>query len=395
MNVTMVHSNRVKIENGILKVDRKFLTGMLRYATEINARLTTIHPETPAGVHTMDLVEVPCVDLPFRVLTIPQDASLNTTSQLVREIVADSCLLYGNGFNSTKIAKALGIPYILVLEYDLQTQITMETSGVKSKLRRLVRAVRNTMRYGWVDVPEMRAAHAIHCNGYPMFDEARLFNKHRLLYLDSRMSAELVIPEDQLQERLNRLGSRPLRLLFSGRYERIKGAADSVKVAIECLRRGLDIEMHTYGQGQLRQEMVEMVQKSGYTDRIHVHDAIPYPDLVVRSRDFDIFVCCHIQNDPSCTYLESFGAGLPIVGYDNRMWRRLAETSRCGFATALGHPDAAVDKLQDLLKDIPRLNVMSKLARSFALAHTFDQEFELRTLAINKEIARGGQNYKS
>jgi colanic acid/amylovoran biosynthesis glycosyltransferase len=123
----------------------------------------------------------------------------------------------------------------------------------------------------------------------------------------------------------------PNQLLYSGRYEPMKGAHDAVLVAVECLRRGLNVEMHCYGQGNLRDAMERTA--TGW-NRIHIHDPIPYPELVQLSQSFDLFVCCHVQGDPCCTCLESFGTGLPIVGYANRMWRRLCATSLCA-----GEPD--------------------------------------------------------
>ena len=93
----------------------------------------------------------------------------------------------------------------------------------------------------------------------------------------------------------------------------MKGAVDAVKTAVAALERGLDIEMHYYGQGSQFDDMQRIANAHGRS-RVHVHNAVPYAELVRRSRKFDAFVCCHVQNDPSCTYIESMGAGLPIAG---------------------------------------------------------------------------------
>ena len=105
------------------------------------------------------------------------------------------------------------------------------------------------------------------------------------------------------------------------------------------------------------------------------------------SREFDIFVCCHIQNDPSCTYLESFGAGLPIVGYANRMWRRLSEESGAGFCSTLGDPVAVADDVYRLASDLELLSTLSERARRFAIEHTFERELKKRTDALNAALA--------
>ena len=386
--LTMIHSNSARIDNGMLRVDRKFLTGMRLYAEHIDRPLMTIHPEMDAIDQTMDLVEVQCKDLGFEVIIIKKNADPRETKAWLQKQIGRSLLVYGSGFGSAKIARQLGIPYILVLEYDLRTNVTMNAMQVQSLARRGVRSLRCIKRHIGEDIPSMRGARGLHCNGYPVYDESRFFNPNRLLYLDSRMSPAMVITEQQLEDRLRQRSDRPLRLLFSGRYERVKGADDSVRVAIECLKRGLDIELHTYGQGSLRDTMRQLASQSPVSNRIHVHDAIPYPELVQRAREFDLFVCCHIQSDPSCTYLESFGAGLPIVGYANRMWQRLSASSESGYASPIGRPAAVADDVARLIADATMLAEMSRRARAFALDHTFEREFSLRTDAIKKELAR-------
>ncbi len=385
--LTMMHSNGARIDSGVLRVDRKFLTGMQRYAEEIDLPLMTIHPEMDANDQTMDMVEIACKDLKFEVMIIPKDAAPRETKAKLQEQIGSSQLVYGSGFGSTRIAKQLGVPYILILECDLRTQITVTAMKVDNSVRRAVRSVRCIAQYISHDIADMRGACALHCNGYPVYDESQRFNQNQLLYLDSRMSAEMVISEQQLAERLRQRNGRPLRLLFSGRYERLKGADDSVRVALDCLNRGLDIELHTYGQGNLYDAMQQLAKQSPVANRIHIHDAIPYPELVRRSREFDLFVCCHIQSDPSCTYLESFGAGLPIVGYANRMWQRLSESSHSGYASAMGKPAAVAENVARLLDDPGMLADLSTRARAFALKHTFEREFSLRTNAIMKELA--------
>jgi hypothetical protein len=73
------------------------------------------------------------------------------------------------------------------------------------------------------EISDMRRAANTHCNGYPIFDAARRrHNSRALLYLDSRVSSEMVTPQNRLDERLGTLGNRPVRILYSGRYERVK-----------------------------------------------------------------------------------------------------------------------------------------------------------------------------
>lgn len=386
--LTMIHSNPARIDGGVLRVDRKFHTGMLKYVENISCPVLSVHPAASSDSLIMDPIEVSCDDLGYQVLTVSTDASsrpVQGQAVLLRNQIKRSKLVYGGGLGSIQMAYAMGVPYILILEYDLRTQIVVTTTQVSGALRRCVRTVRCASNYT-LSIPAMRRAYALHCNGYPVYDESRLFNSKRLLYFDSRMSEDLLIREDLLDQRLSSHRGRPLRLLYSGRYDPMKGAADAVRVARECQRRGLNIEMHCYGQGSSRSEMQDIASDPICHGKVHLHDAIPYPELAEISRSFDLFVCCHIQSDPSCTYLESFGAGLPIVGYDNRMWSRLREDSLAGLSSRIGVPERVADNVDRLLSDEGMLVEMSKRARRFAAEHTFQSEFKRRTDSLNAAL---------
>ena len=390
MTVLMAHPNVAKVENGRFQVDRKFLVGMQRYAEHIRRPLLTVHPEAAGATRVMDQVEVPCSDLPFAVMTVKVDGwgrTLPNDIPRLRDAISKSALVYGIGFGAPKLAQTLKVPYILVLENDLRTRITItNASRAANPLRHASSAMKSTWRYLTVDVPEMRRAHSLHCNGYPVYDATRAYNPNRLLYLDSRMSAEMLVSREQLTARLASRAGRPLRLLYSGRYERLKGVDDTVRVGLECLRRGLDIEMHFYGEGSLRADMEALAATATQPGRIRINDSVPFPELVKIAPTFDTFVCCHIQSDPSCTYLESFGAGLPIVGYSNRMWSSLCRHSGAGYSSPLGQPARVADAIQRLASDHQTLAAMSLKALEFAQQHCYEREFANRIDALNAAV---------
>lgn len=382
----MAHQNSAKVENGILTVDRKFHVGMTAYAKSILMPLLTVHPEN-VDESIMDPVQIPVKELPYRIMTVQVDRSripLASEMPRLKSVVTASKLVYGDGLTAPAIARSVGIPYIPILEYDLQTQTIVATANVKNPIRRAVRIARTALNYR-NSLDNLRHAHSLHCNGYPIYDATKPYNPNGLLYLDSRMSKDMIIADSELETRLANK-HRPLRLLYSGRYEQMKGSLDAVLVALNCLLRSFDIEMHCYGQGSLKADMVRLASNS--SGRIVIHDAVTYTDLVSIARGFDVFVCCHIQNDPSCTYLESFGAGLPIVGYANRMWQRLRDESHAGLSSPLGDPIKVTDSISQLIADPGLLANLSRKALQFANAHCYENEWAKRIDALNMATAR-------
>jgi colanic acid/amylovoran biosynthesis glycosyltransferase len=395
--LTMIHSNHASIDDGVFRVDRKFHVGMLEYTRKIRAPLVTVHPEMVPGMQVMDMIGVPLDELPYGVMTLKADASARLMpgeATRLGDQVARSKLVYGGAFGGAKIARDLGVPYVLILEYDLATNIAVSTTQVSGLARKAVRTARALWHHASVHLADVRGASRIHCNGYPVFDESTRLNPDCLLYLDSRMAADLVIPVTALERRLSGREEHPspLRLLYSGRFEPMKGAVDAVRVGLACLERGLDVEMHCYGQGSSRPEMDRLAALPAAKGKIQIHDPVTYPELVRISHGFDAFVCCHTQNDPSCTYLETFGAGLPIVGYANRMWSRLSRESQVGFCSPMRQPDRVADGIQTLIADSPTLAAMSRRARQFALDHEFENEFGLRIDDLNVEYSANTSN---
>lgn len=227
----------------------------------------------------------------------------------------------------------------------------------------------------------------LHCNGYPSYNEGGWFNSRRLLYLDSRMYTSMLIDEERFKERLAARRKRPPRLLFSGRLEPTKGALDVVKIAAEPALRDVPCEFIIYGQGSQRAAMEQYVAANGLSARVKIHEPIPYPELVEVASDCDVFICCHVQDDPSCTYLESMGCGLPIVGYANAMWKAMQAASQAGIVTPLGSTAQAASALRSLLQNQNELDHLSTKARAFASSHTFEREFARRTDSIKELLA--------
>ena len=383
----MIHSNYVEVDGEIIHLDRKFLTGMRKYASTIQANIVTINPINATGIPIMDKVSIHRNDLGFNLIALDETTIQNEGIKILSNQISNSSLVYDTNCNAHNICNKLNIPFIMVLECDLKTQIYKSTSQVNNKLRKLSRTLKTTARYLFTDCTAMRSAIALHCNGYPAYDESRFFNDDRLMYLDSRMSPEMLIPVENLTQRLDSRNGRKLRLLYSGRYESIKGTLDVVSIALQCIQLGLNIELNCYGSGSLKDEMRSLAGRAP-AGSINIFDSIPYPELVRKSYESDLFICCHIQSDPSCTYLESFGAGLPIVGYGNRMWKRLCIASQAGAYSPIGDQQHVVRTIRELIRDAQNINDLSNRAREFALAHTFENEFKLRTDDLNRRLAK-------
>jgi glycosyltransferase involved in cell wall biosynthesis len=381
-------------ENSIL-VDRKFHTGVLEYLRRIDRRIACLLPRmTAEGERSaVDLVQVPRESLPYELHVVSGRLLTGDDLGVVAGAVRESSLAYIGitdhlNFAVSDACRALHVPYVAVSEYTLRTEQDILRATTPSLARRAVRGLR--LRADHARKLELVAnACEVHANGYPTFHELEGVHRSRILFFDTRAMEADVVPERDLEARLATRASRPPVLIFSGRYHPMKGALDAVDVGIELFRRGLDFRLELFGTGPLRPEMDARVRRHGAADRIRIHDPIPYkPDLVARTREADLFLGCNVQGDPSCTYLETLSCGVPIVGYANEMWSPLCRESSAGVSVRARDVRALADAAWSLLADPERLRKMSLSARSFALEHSMERAWDLRTARLRELSAR-------
>ncbi|GHF75477.1 hypothetical protein GCM10017056_52460 [Seohaeicola zhoushanensis] len=226
-----------------------------------------------------------------------------------------------------------------------------------------------------------RRCDGLQANGYPAMEVYRRVNANTILYLDNRITSALVATEAEIAAREAHIRSgKPIRILHSGRLEPLKGAQDLVPIARRLLERGVNFELDIFGTGSLAAGIRREIDATGLSSRVRLHDPVDFETGLVpfaRTRA-DIFLSCHRQSDPSCTYLESMGCGLPIAGYANEMWKGLREASDAGWTVPLGDWKARADQLHDIA--LRREEIVDKAAKavSFASAHLFEQEFQRR-----------------
>ena len=161
----------------------------------------------------------------------------------------------------------------------------------------------------------------------------------------------------------------------------MKGADHLLDVAHELDRLGVDYTMSIFGDGPLKKSMVARVEEEGLGERVTMHGVIDFRTELVPlvKNEVDLFVCCHRQGDPSCTYLETMSCGTPIVGYDNEAFEGVAATSGVGWQTPMNRPRELAEKIAELDRDRQAIAAASRAALAFATEHTFERTMDRRT----------------
>jgi glycosyltransferase involved in cell wall biosynthesis len=374
-----------------VRIDAKFASGMASYARHWPGEVACLVPEVADPLPFSVLRRE--AELPFALRTFPAGrppppAALDGADMLLAS--ADG----GEFLDLARAAAHRGLPVVAVIENVLPTRLSFAMlDDARAWPRRLRAALRALLEEpGRRRV--LRAAAGLQANGHPAFDAYAPINRHPMLFLDHRISRDLLVTEAEQAARAERvLSGAPLALIHSGRLETLKGAQDLVPLCRALAARGVPFELHVFGQGRLAPALAEGVRAAGLSDRVTLHGSVDFETGLVpfARRHGDLFVSCHRQSDPSCTYMESFGCGLPVVGYDNRMLARLVRESGAGLVAPMARVARLADRVAGLHRDRAQLVAASNAARTFAAARPYEDEMARRIDHIRAVAEEAGR----
>lgn len=364
---------------GAFLVTHKYLSGLEAYAKIWPGPVRTALRVIDCLEVNLDPVEYDPDATPVRL-----DETAETLARLTETVRGAALAMLPDdqfGRLAARACRAQKIPYVQVVEWDTHTRrrIIWEESPdwIRGGKRLLWTEAESLARHR-----SLTAAAGLQCNGAAAFDECRGWNKSVLPFYDSRVTTDMLVDEAALERRLAEMESgRPLRLVFSGRLAQIKGVHHLPAVAAALVKRGVAFTMDICGGGPLDADLRADIAARGLGDRVRLRGSLDFErELLplVRS-ETDLFVCCHLQGDPSCTYLETFSCGVPIAGYDNGALRGYLREADVGWSVAAQKPERLADLIAELDRDRARVARAAREARAFALQHGFEETMRVRT----------------
>lgn len=367
-------------------LDRKFADGMRFYSNSwdgsVNCILKRSSDVNPFGqVYDRD-------QLPFGVTILPQDKIIGRDDLFGHDIIL-CCGDTHDYLHLADICKNAGQKLVFTIENIVETRRQMNfldrSKNMPGKLYSLIWMLNQERRRRRA----FRLADGIQANGYPAMASYSAMSGNTLLYLDNRIGEQLLATATEMESRRQKqLSGARLRLLHSGRLEPMKGSQDLIPIARRLAEDGINFELNIFGSGSLETEIRNGIVEYNLQDRVFLNGVVDFEtELVPFAREnADIYLSCHRQSDPSCTYVESMGCGLAIAGYANQMWSELCRESEAGWAAPLGNVDALVDLLKHAAHDRKGLAKASRAARNFAATHSYEAEFQNRISHLERTV---------
>ncbi|MCC6578871.1 MAG: glycosyltransferase [Phycisphaeraceae bacterium] len=356
----------------------KFDSGMRQYAGLWQGPVTAVMQPTNKASSNLDPIEVDPAKLPYK-LVLANYPSGELESHLREGDVVMAGLCWQQNHISA-LCRKIGVPCVYVTEYALKTRLQQVAASVRNPLKRLRKAMwhRSQERR---HIAAMRLADGLQANGMPTYEDYRRLVPHPMVYFDNRVDSATMADAQAVQQRTQSLHTgRPLRLFFTGRFIAIKGADHLPLVADHLRRLNVPFELTLCGGGDLEPAMREQVRRLNLEKQVIFAGNLDFhTELLPRVKsEADLFVCCHRQGDPSCTYVETLACGVPIAGYDNQAWSGMVKHSRCGWMTPMDKPRKLAELIAGLSQNRAAIVEMSQAALRFARQHSFESTMKNR-----------------
>lgn len=338
-------------ENSQVLVVRKFFDEMNKFSSLWPGKMRLLIEQDPTKKELLETVTVNPDELPYE-LQIVSYKNLKPAVLLKKTSIVYSAV----GAKHNKISqycKSAGVPCIYISEYSFKARKQIVNISTKNPILRWRRILweQNQERK---QVNGIKLAEGIQCNGTPTYNEYRKINSNAFLYFDNRVPDRLLAKRQELEERTNDLcePNRPLRLCFSGRLIKMKGADHLIDIAQELKQLGVRFQMFIFGNGDLKEKMLSEIAASALSDSVKMMGMVSFNTQLLPfvKKNVDLFVCCHRQSDPSCTYLETMSCGVPIIGYDNEAFAGVVQHSKTGWLIEMDRPKALARKIAILDK---------------------------------------------
>ncbi len=377
--------------NGKPFLDIKFVEGMRLYTElwggPVSCILKLRDEPSPFG-RLINLAE-----LPFKLILLPYDKDITADDVVGTNVVLASGETH-EYFNLPSVCRDAGAKLIYIIENIPKTRRQIILLEQDRPLFKKFYSILWVMNQEMKRRRSFKQADGIQANGYPAYRLYRFINKNTILYLDNRLSQKISSTEDEMQDRLVRLASSaPIRLVHSGRLETLKGSQDIIPIAQRLQSMNVNFTLDIFGTGSLEDEIRKAIITYNLQSRVKIHGGVDFEtELVPFMRSHaDIYLSCHRQSDPSCTYLENMGCGVAVVGYDNHMWSALCQESGAGWAVQMGDTDKIADVIAQAAANRATLAKFCNAARAFAQKHSFESEFSrriehIRTTLLSTEL---------
>jgi colanic acid/amylovoran biosynthesis glycosyltransferase len=368
---------------------KRSFDGVLAYAIE--------HRATPPK-GWVDAVEAGLTAPDFRLISLPDTYRLAPFSRdlaAVRQtlltaiqetdyrVFAYGGWLGGPGELAVSVAKRNGLKYAVWLD-----RIESRVIGLEQKKSSLWKA---WVKSAVVRVKERRAvaeADLALLHGATVYDHFRSIAKNPHIVEDIHYSDQDRIAGSELERKIASCGDGPLKVVYVGRADPMKGGTHWLDVLTGLRARGVDFSACWLGDGSELTLLRDKARAAGLAPHQVEFAGFVSDREAVRAayRGAHIMLFCHLTDESPRNLIESLHAATPLVGYRDPFSAGLVDEQGAGHLVARGDTSGMIDAVAALAGNRDDLADLVLRASRSASTLTRERVFEERSEIIKREL---------
>lgn len=204
---------------------------------------------------------------------------------------------------------------------------------------------------------------------------------------DIHLKAEDRIADAALDHKAVEVLQGPLRIIYLGRADAMKGPLEWVDVMARLKDLGVPFEAHWLGQGALWEDMKQAVIRRGLSDCVHLPGFVRNRNEILdRLRAAHLFVFCHKTPESPRNLIESLVSGTPIIGYEGAFARDLIHTHQGGVLTPIGDTGRLTEVIAELAGNRTQLAALIQAAAMDGSTFNDEAVFSHRSKVIRQYL---------
>lgn len=283
-------------------------------------------------------------------------------------------------------AHRMGRPFYVWTDR-VESEVVRFASKSAPRLRTRIKNAVIHRPMAWLENRLVRLATLGLFHGQETFEHyAPLSNNPHLVH-DIHLGRDEHLASEALGAKLAGVESGPLRIVYVGRADPMKGAQDWLEAVIGAVRQGVDLHAEWLGSGPELEAMRARIADAGMGDRIVMRGMVTERAAVLDAiRQAQIFLFCHRTPESPRNLIEALVSATPIVGFEGAFARDLISGHSGGLLVPQGNCAALTEAIVALDEDRGRLAGLIRAA--LADGEIFDDEavFRHRSDIIRREL---------
>jgi len=223
-----------------------------------------------------------------------------------------------------------------------------------------------------------------------LLSDVLCFFSGRLLYGDNKNHYKIIsasFDEGVIRERNNFKIKPPYKLLYVGRFDKVKGLPYLIEAVSILVRKNIPVTLSIVGFGGGEDQLQELVDKKNLGDKVSILGPVPFgPELFKYYRSADIFVVPSLEDMQPKTPLEAMSQGTPVIGSDITGIRAIIINEKNGILVPPADSKAIAKAVTRLIKDESLRKQLIVNGYKTAMNSTVEKQTKFMIKTLEKEL---------